>query len=76
MTDSDKRDHEAALQYLTWALEEIERFGRHPEAAFHVRAALDICPTSNVQQRRQNAESRDRRRVCRYENSTQLKMDR
>jgi hypothetical protein len=31
---------DAAVQYLIWALEEIEKFG-HPNAAFHARNALD-----------------------------------
>src|SRR3954465_338334 len=35
--DADARD--AAVQYLTWALEEIEKFGRR-EAALHARDAL------------------------------------
>ena len=30
----------AAVQYLTWALEEIEKFG-HPKAALHACIALD-----------------------------------
>jgi hypothetical protein len=33
-------DTEAAEQYLTWALEEIEKLG-HPKAAFHARIALE-----------------------------------
>lgn len=31
---------DTAVQYLTWALEEIEKLG-HPDAALHVRMALD-----------------------------------
>jgi hypothetical protein len=31
---------EAATQYLTWALEEIEKFG-HTKAARHARIALE-----------------------------------
>ncbi|MBR1174876.1 hypothetical protein JQ617_12980 [Bradyrhizobium sp. KB893862 SZCCT0404] len=31
---------DAAVQYLTWALEELEQLD-HPSAAHHVRVALD-----------------------------------
>jgi hypothetical protein len=34
------RNLDAAMQYLTWGLEEIEKFG-DPKAALHVRNALD-----------------------------------
>jgi hypothetical protein len=40
MTTGRNPDAEAAAQYLTWALEEIEKFG-HPKAAFHARTALE-----------------------------------
>ena len=39
MTTGRNPDTEAAVQYLTWALEEIEKFG-HPKAALHARIAL------------------------------------
>jgi hypothetical protein len=39
MTLSD-RPHEAAIQYLIWALEEIEKTGSK-EAAEHARSALE-----------------------------------
>ena len=38
MTFRRNPDAEAAIQYLTWALEEIEKFG-HAEAARHARLA-------------------------------------
>jgi hypothetical protein len=34
-----KSEADAAIQYLTWALEEIEKTG-HEKALFHARAAL------------------------------------
>jgi hypothetical protein len=34
------RNPDAAVQYLVWALEEIEKFG-HTKAALHARIALD-----------------------------------
>ena len=34
------QNNHSAVQYLTWALEEIEQMGR-PEAARHVRKALE-----------------------------------
>ncbi len=33
-------DSDAAVQYLTWALEEIQKFG-HPKAALHACIALN-----------------------------------
>src|SRR5215472_16322854 len=35
-----RRNPDAAVQYLTWALEEIEKFGC-PKAALHARIAWD-----------------------------------
>src|ERR1700749_2578487 len=40
MTVRRNPDTEAAAQYLTWALEEIEKFG-YLKAAFHARIALE-----------------------------------
>ena len=40
MTREDKRAHEAAMQYLVWALEEIEKTGSK-EAAEHAGRAVD-----------------------------------
>jgi len=41
MTVRRNPDHQAAaMQYLTWALEEIEKAGHH-KAAHHARAALE-----------------------------------
>jgi len=48
MTDRRKSDLEAAMQYLTWALELIEQSG-HPKAALHARIALEALrsPSAN-----------------------------
>ena len=40
MIPRGNRDIEAAVQYLTWALEEIEKDG-HARAALHARSALE-----------------------------------
>jgi hypothetical protein len=41
MTRPNNPDHiKAAIQYLIWALEEIEKAG-HPKAAHHARIALE-----------------------------------
>lgn len=40
MTVGRHPETEAALQYLTWALEELEKCG-HPKAALHARMALE-----------------------------------
>ena len=39
MSDRDSAHHDAAIQYLAWAVEEIEKSGNE-EAARHARAAL------------------------------------
>ena len=40
MTVRRKRDTEAAIQYLVWALEEIEKSG-HQKAGHYARLALE-----------------------------------
>jgi hypothetical protein len=49
----------AAVQYLTWALEEIEKFG-HPKAALHARIALDELRGVNAKMLRHYAEAAKR----------------
>jgi hypothetical protein len=39
MSDRDSAHHDAAIQYLAWAVEEIEKSGNEA-AARHARAAL------------------------------------
>jgi len=39
MSERDSAHHDAAIQYLAWAVEEIEKSGNE-EAARHARAAL------------------------------------
>jgi hypothetical protein len=39
MSEPDNEHHQAAIQYLGWAIEELEKAGNH-EAADHARAAL------------------------------------
>ncbi|WP_129591043.1 hypothetical protein [Bradyrhizobium shewense] len=46
MAESPKPDSKAATQYLTWALEEIEKTG-HPIAALHVQIALNDLRSPN-----------------------------
>jgi hypothetical protein len=38
--DDRSRQSDAAVQYLIWAIEEIERLGGHPQAAVFARFAL------------------------------------
>jgi hypothetical protein len=37
----DVRQSDAAVQYLIWAVEEIEKLGGHARAAFYAHIALD-----------------------------------
>ena len=46
MTSSFNSNAQAAVQYLTWALEEIEKAG-NKKAAQHARSALDAMREAN-----------------------------
>jgi hypothetical protein len=53
MTVSPNPDaFEAALQYLTWALEEIEKAGSQ-EAARHARDALEALRQDRIRKRKE-----------------------
>lgn len=49
MTIRSKSHAEAALQYLIWALEEVEK-AANQKAAHHVRSALDALRESGPDQ--------------------------
>ena len=55
MAARSNADAEAAAQYLTWALEEFEKF-HHPKAARYARLALEEL--RGIQQRGLNPSSR------------------
>ena len=46
MTCADNPHYKAAMQYLLWALEEIEKGGNH-KAAQYARSALDALRAAN-----------------------------
>jgi hypothetical protein len=56
-------DFHTAVQYLTWALEEIDKFG-NPKAAGHARIALEELRTVHLA-RLEAAAGRDGRGVAR-----------
>ena len=49
MSERDSAHHDAAIQYLAWAVEEIEKSGNE-EAARHARAALKVLQEGAIAQ--------------------------
>ena len=49
MSERDRAHHDAAIQYLAWAVEQIEKSGNE-EAARHARAALKVLEEDAIVQ--------------------------